>query len=184
MSLEIPIIEPAELIVGDTWTWQRTLPDYPAGTWTLTYYLRSQEGELNIVCTASGTDHLVSVAKATTAGYKAGFYSWIATVTDGTTRTTLERGIVTIKPDPSKVGAGLDPRSHARKVLDAIEAILEGRATKDQEEYTIGTRSLKRTPIADLINLRAQYRSEVTTEEAKARLAAGQPGMPRLLARL
>jgi len=58
-------------------------------------------------------------------------------------------------------------------VLDAIEAVIENRATLDQESYQIGGRSLKRMPIADLMRLRQLYRAEVAGEEAAAKLAAG-----------
>jgi len=65
--------------------------------------------------------------------------------------------------------------THARRVLTAIEAVIEGRASKDQEEYTIGTRSLKRTPIKDLLVLRDAYKAEVAHEDAQYRLAQGLP---------
>ncbi len=55
--------------------------------------------------------------------------------------------------------------THARRMLNAIEAALEGRASKDTESYTIEGRSLSRTPIPDLLRLRAIYRREVAAEE-------------------
>ena len=54
-----------------------------------------------------------------------------------------------------------------------VEAVLEDRATKDQEEYTIGDRSLKRTPMKDLLVLRDTYRLDVKAEEAANVAAAG-----------
>lgn len=179
MTAAIPTVEPAEVVAGDTWSWQKALADYPANAspaWTLTYYFRSVAGEFTAAAAASGADHLVTVTKTASAAYKAGLYEWTAIVTDGVTRTTLGRGTTTIKPDPSKTGAGFDPRSHARKTLEAIEAVLEKRATQDQMRYTIGTRSLDRTPIADLIVLRDKYRAEVDSEEASERLSKGLGG--------
>ena len=32
--------EPEKLTSGVTWKWKKTLSDYPASEWTLTYYLR------------------------------------------------------------------------------------------------------------------------------------------------
>jgi hypothetical protein len=72
-----------------------------------------------------------------------------------------------VLPDPASQGAGQDPRSHARKTLDAIEAVVEGRATKDQQAYTIGGRSLQRMPIKDLMYFRGVYRAEVYAEESR-----------------
>ena len=53
------------------------------------------------------------------------------------------------------------------------------RATKDQQEYTIGSRSLKRIAIAELIKFREYYQAKVNAEENKA---AGRSS--RLVARL
>lgn len=184
MTVSVPTTEPGELIVGDTWSWKRSLADYPAGTWTLTYYFRAREGEFSVTCGIDGSDHLAAVPAATSATYKAGYYSWIAVVTNGTTRATLGRGTTTVKPDPSATGAGLDPRSHARKVLEALEAVIEGKATKDQLEYTIGTRHIKRMSPEEIIKWRAHYRAEVNAEEVNERLDNGQTGGARLLARL
>lgn len=165
---DIATIEPVEIVVGDTLEWQKSLADYPAPSWTLNYYFRGRVGSFDITASASGSDHLVTVAKATTAGYKAGDYQWTAVVSSATERFTVGEGLTTVKPDPTKTGAGLETRGHARKVLDAIEAVLEGRASKDQEEYTIGQRSLKRTPLEELMKLRNRYRAEVLAEEGKS----------------
>ena len=32
--------EPEKLTSGVTWKWKKTISDYPASEWTLTYYLR------------------------------------------------------------------------------------------------------------------------------------------------
>jgi hypothetical protein len=187
MAAEIPTKEPAELVVGDTWQWTKSLGDYPANAapaWALTYYLRSAAGEISIAAVASGADHAVSVAKATTAAYKPGYYGWDAIVDNGTERHFVGHGALTVKPDPTKTGAGFDPRSHARKVLEAIEAVIEKRATKDQEEYSIGGRSLKRTPVEELMELKNFYKGEVMREDAAASIAQGESGGGKLLVRI
>ncbi|HJN90715.1 MAG TPA: hypothetical protein QGG93_10315 [Verrucomicrobiota bacterium] len=60
--------EPEKLTAGVTWKWKKTLSDYPASEWTLTYYLRKDGA------TADGDTHLVTVAASTTSGYAAGVY--------------------------------------------------------------------------------------------------------------
>ena len=171
---DIATIEPTEAVAGDTWEWKKSYSDYPAPTWTLTYYGRSREHDFSFTAAADGTDHLVTVAKTATAAYKAGLYQLTAFVSAGSERFMVERRLLDVKPDPASTGAGFDPRSHARRVLDAIEAVLENRATKDQQEYTIGNRSLKRIPIADLLQFRAQYRAEVNKELAEASGVGGK----------
>jgi hypothetical protein len=72
--------------------------------------------------------------------------------------------------------ANLDDRSHARKVLDAIEAVIENRATLDQQEYTIGSRHLKRMTVAELIEFRDKYRGESRRRRMLERMRNGQGG--------
>jgi hypothetical protein len=69
-------------------------------------------------------------------------------------------------------------------MLDAIEAMLESRATKEQQEYTIGTRSLKYIPILELLQLRESYKREVFNDQQAERLAKGMPTHNRLYVRM
>lgn len=167
------------LIAGDSLVFTESLADYPASDgWTLTYRLapRTAGTAITFSATASGADYSVNVLATTTAAWAAGSYSWAAYVTKAGQRFTVDSGVITISPDPGVVSS-LDSRTHAQRVLEAIQAVIEGRATRDQEEYTIGNRSLKRTPLRDLMLLRDRYRAEVNAEAAGRRLLAGEtPG--------
>jgi hypothetical protein len=79
---------------------------------------------------------------------------------------TVEAGEVRIAPDLSAQGAGVDSRDHVRKVLDAIEAVIENRASIDQQSYQINNRSLQRTPLNELLKLRSRYRAELAAKNA------------------
>jgi len=171
-SANYPESEPAELIAGDRWVWKRTDlgSDYPPASYALSYVARREDTgfEITINASESGSDYLVEVAKATTIGYPAGRYYWQAYITrsSDSERVTVSSGTFEVIADRDTDTA--DPRSHARKVLAAIEAVIEGRASRDQEEYSIGGRSLKRTPIEDLLKLRDKYVGEVDAEQRKA----------------
>jgi hypothetical protein len=96
-------------------------------------------------------------------------------------KTTVDRGQVKILPDPASAGAGYDPRSHAQKVLDSIEAVIEGRAGKTDLETTLADgRQIKRISHGELLKMRDAYASKVRAEQR--RLAGRGPG--RVLARL
>lgn len=184
---DIPRNEPPEARAGLTWQWRREdLSAYPASSWTLKYWFKktgSSGANFSITATADGTSHAVNVAAATTAAFTAGDYTWSAQVTGGSSEAyEVDRGTFKLLPRYD-AASNVDDRTHARKVLDAIEAVLEGRATQDQQEYTIGNRSLKRTPIADLILLRDKYRGELATQEMTERARNGQGGN-RLVVRL
>lgn len=178
-----PTIEPGSIAAGDTLAFTRELADYPASAgWVLSYALRGLAGAINFTASASGAIHAVTVAASVTATWPAGRYLWSAYVSKAGERYEVGTGQLVVRPNLA-AAASLDTRGHARKVLDAIEAVLEGRATRDQEEYSIGDRSLKRTPLADLVMLRQRYRAEVNREEEAARLAAGLPSGRRVFVR-
>lgn len=178
-SANFPTKEPAELVVGDRWMWKRSDlgSDYPPASYSLKYVLRLNSApatEIEITAQASDSDFLIEVASATTAAYSAGTYTWQAYITrvSDSQRATIASG--QFKIIANRDAASSDPRTHARKVLDAIEAVLESRASKDQEEYAIGGRSLKRTPIPQLLVLRDRYKAEVKSEEAALALSQGR----------
>lgn len=172
MSTTIPYGEPDILHVGDSWQWKKSLSDYPASTWTLTYSLLSSTTKITLTGSASGTDHLIDISASTTAAYTAGWYDWVARVSDGTDSFTVGYGRIELLPD-LEAASSYDNRSHARKVLDAIESVIEGRASQDADTITHNGRSLARTPIEDLLKLRSKYKSEVDAEDQAERIRSG-----------
>lgn len=176
MPVSIPTSEPLELRAGDTWQWRREdLLDYPAPTWALKYQFKNASGGFLVTASADGANHSITVAASTTTAYNEGRYDYIAWVESGAEKFTVRTGALQVLPDlrANAVANPLDGRSHARRVVEAIEAVIEGRATKDQEAYTIAGRSLQRTPIEQLIMFRDRYRLEVRREEQAQRVAAG-----------
>ena len=65
-------------------------------------------------------------------------------------------------------------RSHAKIVLDAIEAVIENRANIDQSSMSIAGRSLSRMSIDDLLTFRARYKAEYLKEVKQARIKNGR----------
>lgn len=145
------------------------LPAYPAGDgWALTLIMRGPAA-IDLVATADGDTHILSAAATTTAAWAPGPYQVALRVTDGTQVVEVDEGLVRIVADLAGIAAGHDGRGHVRRVLDAIEAVIEGRATKDQESYKINNRELVRTPISELLKMRQTYRDEARRERAAAR---------------
>lgn len=182
-SANYPTTEPDTLVAGDRWAWKRTDlgADYPPASYALKYVLRQHEtgAEIEISAVGSGLDYVVEVLSVTTAAHPPGRYTWTAFIirTIDNQRVRVGTGTLTIAPDRDTDSA--DPRSHSRKVLDAITAVMENRATVDQQEYSIAGRSLKRMSIADLLLLKDRYQIEVNREEAAEKLAAGTGNNPR-----
>lgn len=186
MAADIPTSEPSTLRVGDTWSWKRSLTDYPAPTWTLSYVLINATDKITVTAAASGSDHLVTVAKATTAAYKAGAYHWTAAVTDGTSRYTIEEGDVELLPDlAASATARYDTRSSWAKLFDAMETAIAAYGSKAwTQEYALGTRTLKFRDNVDFLKMYDRARLEVTREEQAAKLARGMGGAQRVMVRL
>lgn len=170
------------LTAGDTLDFTTTVDDYLASAgWTLKYRLAPRSGGtvIDITANASGDDYRVQVLAATTAGWAAGFYSWAAFVEKAAERYTVGRGSLEIRVSSVAMPAGFDDRGHVQKTLDAIRAVIEKRASKDQQEYSIAGRMLKRTPPADLVMLEQRYSSLLRSAQAAERVAAGLPNPNR-----
>ena len=174
-SSNYPETEPLEFIAGDRITWKRTDlgTDYAPASYSLKYSARLENSgatEIEITASESGTDYIVEIGQSTSVGFKSGIYHWQAyiTRTSDSERITIDSGTWEIKPNRDTTAS--DPRNHVRRVLDSIEAVIEGRATKDQENYSIQGRSLSRTPIPDLLILRDRYKAEYIREQRAERL--------------
>lgn len=180
---DIPSSVPAAVTAGDTLSWRITLGDYPASAgWSLAYRLINASGHYDITATASGDDFVVSVPASTSAGYAPGEYAWQAYVSRGTERYTVDSGVLTVRPNLAAQAGGFDMRSHARKMLAAIEAWLESR-DPGVADYQIAGRAMRYVPRGELLALRDRYRNEVRMEEAADRLAKGLEPANRLLVR-
>ncbi len=166
-----PTQEPDLLVVGDRWTWRRPdlVPDYPTADYALTYEFHQDSGgggshKFTITATETTDDYIVEIASATTASYTAGEYNWYAFITrsSDSQRIAIDEGHTKLELDFANTNA--DNRSHAKKVLDAIQAVLENRASQDQMSYSIAGRSLSRMSIDDLMRFRDRYRAEYNRE--------------------
>tara|TARA_R100000479_G_scaffold164263_1_gene103063 strand:+ start:343 stop:933 length:591 start_codon:yes stop_codon:yes gene_type:complete len=166
-----PKQEPDLLVVGDRWTWRRPdlVTDYPTADYALTYEFHEDSGgggshKFTITATETTTDYIVEIASATTASYTAGEYNWYAFITrsSDSQRIAIDEGHTKLELNFANTNA--DNRSHAKKVLDAIQAVLENRASQDQMSYSIAGRSLSRMTIDDLMRFRDRYRAEYNRE--------------------
>ncbi len=147
----IPEIEPTREVAGTTWKWKRSLADYPASTWTLTYYFLLETGTTNfsIVATADGDDHLVSVDEAVTANYTKGSYQWQSFAEDGTDRCFVDAGSIIVLQDYSADTA--DPRTHVQKVFDSLKSAVEGYATSTALKTKINGKEIEKMSYSELM---------------------------------
>ena len=151
---------PTSITAGLSLKCEVVTEDYPAPDWELTAILRGP-ALINLTAVASGTRHMFSETAATTGAWQPGLYAVSVRAKSGDDVHEVEAGQVTIAADLVGIQETHDPRGHAQRTLAAIEVVIEGRATRDQQSYTINGRTLVRTSIADLLMLRDRYKKEV-----------------------
>lgn len=187
----MPDTEPTSITAGDTLEWTKSLSDYSAADYSLHYRLRGPENiDIADGCiTASGTDFEVVIPAATTVSWGAGeyvLYGWV-TSAGGESIKVVETK-VEIKPDFRTAKSIIDARNHNKRTLDAIEAVIEGRAGRADKSYTISLggheRSLESIPHNELIALHSRYEARVKQDEAADRVSKGQKGSNKINIRI
>jgi hypothetical protein len=176
-----------QLISGDSLSLTDSYADYLASDgWTLKIRLTPQFVGTAIVLTAVADvdNFLTSVGASITAAWAPGIYSYSKWVEKGTQRITVETGATQVLADPATATIGADNRSHLEKTIANIEAMIEGRATKDVQEYTIADRQLKHIPINELLIWRDKYKAQLAAERAAKSLTKGTGLGRKILVRL
>ena len=177
---------PDKLIIGASATWTATTPDYSADdSYALSYEFSNAEYAFSISgnppIVPDGTTHTVTITPTISETWEPGEYSWRAFASKSGEKWLVARGEWTIEPDLA--GNEYDGRSHVKKTLDALEATIENKATRDQSSVSIEGRSLSRMSPAELDIWRRRYQHYYRQEQDAARIAAGLPSKSRILAR-
>lgn len=158
-------IFPSTTSAGLTFERPAILTDFTPPDWQLLAVLRGPSS-IDITAVVEGNGFIFRVPATETANWVPGSYWYSIRATNSTDVIEVELGSINIKPDLAALSDGHDGRLHVERVLDAIEAVLEKRATIDQERYRINNRELFRTPIPDLLQLRDRYKAELRRMKA------------------
>lgn len=180
-----PTVEPLSVRAGDTWRWTRFFAGYPAPDWSLAYTLYGPAGSHTLLAEAAGAAHRIAVAPSVTAAIQAGRWEWVAYVWNAADRYTVARGVIEVLPDLAAL-SGVDGRSHARRVLEAIESAIAARATDGDLALlssTFGSEHSQHGAAWSSEELRAwrsYYAQLVAQEDQAAAAARGEsPGLIR-----
>jgi hypothetical protein len=173
-STNYPSQVPTELQLGDFWAWKRDdlSEDYPVASYSLSYEFNLIDGStasnFTVEATESNDTYIIEVSS--TSSYTKGNYNWVSyiTRTSDSARVKLEEGFVEIQDNYATTSASV--RSHAKIVLDSIEAVIENRANIDQSSMSIAGRSLSRMSIDELLTFRARYKAEYLKEVKQLRI--------------
>ena len=116
----------------------------------------------------------------------AGRFSWQSYVTNiAGKRFTVSTGSIFVRANLAAQNAGFDGRSHAQKTLDAIEATMEGRATKSQVDHAD---QQPRDPVPETrgthpVEDRSSHVAEVNREKVAEKVMQGEDPGNRILTR-
>lgn len=170
---------PKSIVIGDLVQFKLTQysSDYPNSSHSMTFVARSGQGanvEFTISATNSGDDYLFTANSAATASYTAGLFHYQIEVLEASSsnRIVVDQGEldVTVDLDVNAV----DPRTHAEKMLQKIESVLENRADADVSSYSIAGRSLTKMSPEELLTWRDNYRREVKAYRRKLDVKHGR----------
>ncbi|EIZ8584077.1 hypothetical protein MQY53_001602 [Salmonella enterica subsp. enterica] len=156
---------PLQITAGLTLDLRLNFPAYPATSWAGVLLLRGP-ASIDLTASADGNAFAFHADATATATWTPGDYWYSVRVTSVDELKEAQNGKVKILPDMASLPAGYDGSTYAERVLAAIEAVIERRASLDQESYKINNRELSRTPISDLLTLRDQFKREVSKERA------------------
>jgi hypothetical protein len=155
-----------QLVAGDAWNW-RVIPEPPlASDATLKYFLRGRTAQKLDMPGTVGADGSVTFAatSADTLGL-VGELTWSLCLFDASNnRTELARGTVTVIADIQSAGDSFDGRTWNKRMLDAITAVLEGRATRVEKLYQIAGRHIELIPASELLQLKGDLQSAYDRE--------------------
>lgn len=171
MSLDIPTKEPRAFIAGETLTWSKSLSDYPASEWTLKYSFKGPTSTglagSDVTATADGEDFLVEIASSSSDDLSAGTYRLVGWVESGSEKHYVYDEDCIVRPAPA---AGvLETRSTNKIIVDAIDAVMQNKASLDQQSYKIADRELVRYQPDQLLKFRTYYWNEYVKEERAKR---------------
>jgi len=171
MAATTPTTEPSQIRAGETLHFLKSLADYPASDgYSITYSFRAINGsKIDFTTTADGDAHDAEVSFSETATWLPQTYQGVGIVSNGTEKKQVWQGQLIVLPDLSALDQGADTRSQAKRTLDNINAVIEGRASSAILNSTVEGTTLQRIPVTDLLMLRDRYTQIVADENSKAR---------------
>lgn len=164
---------PAAIVAGDSVAWRESAPDHPASAgWALRATLTGPSAPLTVNATPDGDGWRVSLTAAQTAALTPGVWRLAVYLVNADQRATLRVGQLMVAPNPVLSIGTVDPRSHARKTLAAIEAWIERRASW-AASVSVDGQLIQHYPVDQLLMLRDRYRADVAREDAAERVRVG-----------
>lgn len=150
---------PSTIESGTSLEYFRTFSLYPADDgWTAKLFLVGRTQKV-VDAVPDGARHKFPLTAAITAALGAGGCKWTERAYKGEDVKTVERGSIEITPDPATLLG--DQRPKEEIWLEAIEAKIGGRLTKDQESIQIDGIAIVHIPIERCFEIRTWLQAAI-----------------------
>lgn len=169
------MIFPNEIVAGETIEADLSYIDFP-----------SSEYSLKIAVVGSVSKAVISANSLTnnnfhiifdTKDLAEGLYAYqVQIVKNSTIVKFVESGNLKIKPNLFNQTT-FDSRIHAQKMIEAIEALIENRATNEHKSLKVNNRELVHHSFDELKKLRNEYRTEMSVKNFRKRKAFNHIGI-------
>jgi len=162
------MIIPYRITQGDSVDLSYYNENYSPDDWTLKASIRGYSS-FDITFQNDGNGgFFYKITPAESSSFNPGFYSYSVYLYNAEDKRTIESGPLEIAIDISAITDPIDTRSHAKKVIDAVESVIEGMANTDAKQMMIDGRQLTRFSHSELLRLRAKYKLEYESELSKS----------------
>lgn len=158
--------EPVKINAGDTVEFTVSLPDYPASEYSLYYKIVGRTSiTAEIQAAANGDDFNVTIPSSATTSFAKGTYRLVGYVTKTGFQKNVYDQPLEIALNYAALTTATDTREYWQQVLDAIQATMLRRATKEQSTMTlpgITGKTIQYATMDELIKAEAHARYQLT----------------------
>lgn len=169
-----------QLYAGASWNFTKSFSDYPAAEWDCILTLKKDAGNpLQITATKAGNKYIFTASAAHTSALSSGTYKYqfkfTNTVTGGI---EIKSGYETIEALLETVS---DSRTHNGIMLAALQATLEGRATKEILNMSYKGRAFQLLTLQELREAILFYEAQIKLEQNEEKIKNGEETGRKLL---
>ena len=170
----IPSTEPKSFVIGEQVTWRKYTGSYQTSDFELLYSFRKDNNMFDAKGINEPDHFLITLPTTKTILIEPGNYYWQAMLVSKSNEAIqiIAEGQTIVKANLALLEK-YDGRSHVKQVLDALENMILGKASRDQSSYSIAGRSLSRLSPSELLKWRDLYKAEYAREQKGDRLRQG-----------
>ena len=148
---------PEKITSGYSYEFALDLPEYPPSEgWAVSLALRLPGFDAQeIEAVHNGSVYVFTISPSVSGALPGGLAAWQCSAERSDERVLIDSGRMEIAPD--LLADDTDPRSKAEIMIDAIDAVLQDRATDGQAEIMYKERQLKYMSVGELLRLRNYF---------------------------